>query len=367
MIWQGEGFPLRSLVVNKIDRNTLSPARNALSATPPLPAAALAAGSAVTAFAAGLFAYSFFVEPQRIDLEELTLLIPNARGRLPVEGLRILHLSDSHFQGKGWREQPKINRIRRLTEGLDYDLLIHTGDFIHYDSGLETAMALLDVLPAPRLGRYAVLGNHDYAHYAMEEALPRMWKRWRGLEAEKGVPSWLWPARLPAFVRYVRHTPLDGRRSGHNDTGTLAFRLEEAGFHLLHNRSTRLTDPARTLDFVLAGVEDVTEADPRLEHTLDGIPAETPLLLLSHNPDILSHPAIERVDVVLAGHTHGGQIVVPFWGPAHTQSWHLQRSQVAGYFRRGRTHVYITRGVGEGIPLRLNAPPQIALITLLPE
>jgi hypothetical protein len=89
-----------------------------------------------------------------------------------------------------------------------------------------------------------------------------------------------------------------------------------------------------------------------------------PVVLLSHNPDILASPQIDRVDLVLAGHTHGGQIRLPLWGPAHTQTEHLARAEVSGYFQRGRTHVYITRGVGEGIPLRFGAGPQIALITV---
>ena len=94
------------------------------------------------------------------------------------------------------------------------------------------------------------------------------------------------------------------------------------------------------------------------------IPDGAPVVLLSHNPDIIASPQLPRVDVVLSGHTHGGQIVVPFWGPAHTQVEYLPRENVSGYFRQGRTHVYISRGLGEGIPLRFRAGPQITLIHL---
>ena len=121
------------------------------------------------------------------------------------------------------------------------------------------------------------------------------------------------------------------------------------------------------MDIYLAGVDDVSEGHPRLARSLAGVPAEAPVILLSHNPDILESSQMGRVDVVLAGHTHGGQIVLPLWGPAHTQSQHVSRDHVSGYFRRGRTHVYITRGIGEGFPLRFGAGPQIALITVVAE
>ncbi len=325
-----------------------------------------AAGALAAAAGAAALAYAYYVEPRRISLERLTFELPSGYGRIPPQGLRILHLSDSHFRNEPRREEPKIERIARLTQGLEYDLLVHTGDLIHYDSGLETAFRLLDVVPRPRLGSYVVLGNHDYTHYSMLMALPRMFVTWSKREREKGAPLWSMPLRAPGFVRYVRHTPLDGKRVGKNDVATLIRRLHEAGFTLLHNRVAHLLEPERGLDLYLAGVDDVTEGRPILGDTLHGVPEDAPLVLLSHNPDIIVSPQLPRIDVLLAGHTHGGQIVLPVWGPAHTQSWELKRNEVAGYFRRGRTHVYITRGIGEGIPLRFGAPPQIALITLLP-
>jgi predicted MPP superfamily phosphohydrolase len=71
--------------------------------------------------------------------------------------------------------------------------------------------------------------------------------------------------------------------------------------------------------------------------------------------------------LILAGHTHGGQVVLPFIGAAHTHSEHLQRREAAGYMMRDQTQVYVSRGIGEGIPLRFGARPQIALITVVGE
>jgi predicted MPP superfamily phosphohydrolase len=322
--------------------------------------------------ALGVFSYALQVEPLDIRLERLTVRLPEAAGRLPAGGLRILQLSDSHFHGgtRTRRELAKIERVRRLTAGLEYDLLIHTGDFIHFDGGLENVLRLLDAVPRPRLGAFGVFGNHDYTHYAMEAALPRMWRTFRTQERQRDQQR-TFPARLgaaatrwPRYVGYVRNTPLDGRRTGSNDADRLTAALTQWGMTILHNRSRRLAEPVRDLDIYLAGVDDVLEGRPRLGDSIQDIPAGAPLILLSHNPDIIVSPQLPRVDLVLSGHTHGGQIKVPFWGPAHTQVEHVPRCHVSGFFRQGRTQVYITRGLGEGIPLRFRAGPQITLIEI---
>jgi predicted MPP superfamily phosphohydrolase len=330
--------------------------------------AGLVGSALLAATGAGVTGYAVLHEPFNIELERLTVRLPNAAGRVPPGGLRILHLSDTHFMGRNRREHRKIARIRELTAGLDYDVLIHTGDFWHYEHGLANVLSLLNVLPRPRLASLAVLGNHDYTHYAMSEALPIMWRRFQTREAarrgERPLSPLAYPTHVARFVRYVRETPVDGRRSGSNDAGRLGKVLQARGFQILHNQSVHLCDDACGLDVFFAGVDDVVEGRPRIHHALDRVPPEAPTILLSHNPDILASPRIGQVDLVLSGHTHGGQIVLPLWGPAHTQAVELGRHEVAGFFRRGDTQVYITRGLGEGIPLRLGARPQFALITV---
>jgi uncharacterized protein len=334
-----------------------------------LGAAAVGAGLLATAGAAA-FGYALLVEPQNIGMERLDIRLPDAAGRLPKEGLRILHLSDSHFSGRQWRERGKIERVKRLVSDVECDLLIHTGDLIHYDSGLANLEELLDALPRPRLGSYAVFGNHDYTHYNMKEALPRMWRTFTAEDTERYARAnplqrgYLLASRWLRYIRYVRNTPLDGRRTGSNDIGALTTLLTKRGMHVLHNQVVHLHEPQHALDLYLAGIDDVYEGRPRLGETLDRVPPGATVVLLSHNPDIIASPRLDRIDLVIAGHTHGGQLVLPLWGPAHTQSAYLTRRNVAGYFWHGRTQFYITRGMGEGIPLRFNAKPQIALITL---
>lgn len=319
---------------------------------------------------AGVAGYAIFREPLHVRMDRLEITLPNANGHLPARGLRILHLSDTHFRGENWREQAKIDSIRRACAGLDYDLLIHTGDFLHYDSGLPNVLTLLDSLPRPRLGAYAVFGNHDYTTYSHKEMFRRSWARFQGKDERFKKPlSWVDRARL--FARFWYHfvnAPLDLKRTGHNDVATLEQELQARNIQTLHNRYIRLSHaPHRPdgVDIYIAGVDDVTEGRPHLYQALGEIPYDAPTILLSHNPDILQEPGIEQVDLVLAGHTHGGQVVLPWIGAAHTQSAFLRRAEVAGHLRRGKTQIYITRGIGEGIPVRLGAAPQITLITLL--
>ncbi len=347
-----------------------------------------AAGLAGAGLAAGVGAlgYAYFIEPQRIELERLTFRLPGAAGRLPAAGLRILLVTDSHFSGRDAREHAKIERVCRLVQGVECDLVIHAGDFIHYDSGLENVATLLDALPKPTLGSYGVFGNHDYTHYNMGAALPRMWETFSRLERARAAGAngvgrlMLAATRWLRYVRYVRNTPLDGRRTGTNDTAALTTLLAQHGMQLLHNRTVHLHRPAGPaqpgqqghlgdlpgpLDVYLAGVDDVFEGRPRLGDTLAPVPEGAPVILISHNPDIIASPRLDRVALVLAGHTHGGQLVLPLWGPAHTQSAYLPRRHVAGSFRHGATQFYVSRGLGEGIPLRFGARPQLALITLV--
>src|SRR5437764_368743 len=89
----------------------------------------LLGGASVLASIGGAIAgYAFFHEPLQVRLDHLTIHLTNATGHLPPSGLRLLHLSDTHFRGADWREQTKIDCIRRACAGLEYDLLIHTGD-----------------------------------------------------------------------------------------------------------------------------------------------------------------------------------------------------------------------------------------------
>jgi predicted MPP superfamily phosphohydrolase len=335
---------------------------------------ALQGAGLLAGLGAGIAGYAFLHEPLTVRLDHQTIRLAKGRGRLPKRGLRILHLSDTHFQGQDWRELPKIEQIRRATAGLEYDLLVHTGDFLQDDRGVPNVLALLDALPKPRLGGFAVFGNHDYMTYSHSQLLTRSWQHFREEESRNGNGHThsLWD-RMFALLRfgyYFLHVPFDMKRTGSNDIVGLEAALRARGIEPLHNRSVHLCydgGPDERVDIHLAGVDDLVEGVADVREATSCAPDDCPLILLSHNPDVLWEDGVERACLVLCGHTHGGQIVLPIFGAAHTQSVHLRRHEVAGHLRRGETQAYITRGVGEGIPIRFGATPQVTLITVLPE
>ena len=329
---------------------------------------------AVAGLGAALGGYAFLYEPFDVRTERLAVRLLRDRAGVPREGLNILHLSDTHFRGADRREHAKIEQVRRATAGEEIDLLIHTGDFLHRDSGLDNVLALFDSIPKPRLGAYAVTGNHDHVFYNMRSAPQYSWRLFRAREAKNGGSNGALNSSekvkfsgeglgdLYRFGRYLLSNRFDGEPAGENDIGRLRRALEERGMQFLDNRAVQLGETG----VYLVGIEDLMEGQPDLDGSLAGVPQDAPMVLLSHNPDIIEAAAAGRADLILAGHTHGGQIVLPLIGPTYTQTEQLSRGEASGYSRRGKTQVYVHRGLGEGVPVRFGAPPHVTFIRLLP-
>ena len=122
--------------------------------------------------------------------------------------------------------------------------------------------------------------------------------------------------------------------------------------------------------FWLAGVDDPVEGLPipelAIPESIRNVPHE-PIVLLCHAPDyvddLLPTPAGRALSLMLSGHTHGGQIRIPFIGPMALPP--LGRKYIEGWFRFGSLQLYVNRGLGAvGVPVRFNCPPEIALLTL---
>ena len=114
----------------------------------------------------------------------------------------------------------------------------------------------------------------------------------------------------------------------------------------------------------VAGVDDLTEGEPRLTQALDGRHPAEPALLLSHHPDCFFAASQMSVDLTLSGHTHGGQINFFGWSPIR----HSRLGYHAGLYAERGCRLYVGRGVGATvIPLRVGAPPEIPLLRFLVE
>jgi predicted MPP superfamily phosphohydrolase len=314
------------------------------------------AGAAVAA--AGIAANGLLIERVRVELVRYDLAV--RKPGLPPGGLCILHLSDLHCRPGGRVQDLKLARLRRLLAGESYDLVALTGDLINTADGLPALLAFVNEL-RPRLGVFAIPGNRDYWESSLsaifQESSPEAGERqWRSLGASV--------RRLREFGRTValnRHTRLQVRS---NNALAMLAALEERGVQPLVNRAVHIGVGGS--DFWIAGVDDATHGKPDLAAALSSVPEGTFLLLLAHNPDIWLDRMVHRADLVLSGHTHGGQIYLPFVGAVYTGASHLSRKRPTGWFTRGNTRMFVSRGVGESLPFRLAAPPQVALIRLIP-
>lgn len=311
--------------------------------------------------AGGLF-YAYFIERAQIRLDRFTVEID--KPGLPPAGVTILHLSDLHCRAAEWVQTIKLARLRRMLAGEQYDIVAFTGDLIHDMAGLPTALAFLGEL-RPRLAAFSVPGNRDYWISSFRALLDRDDERTGA--GRIPVPS-IW-AQIKGTMRRLRgyfdrvshnqHSLLQWRR---NDLPAMHAALASVEVQPLINRAQHVSQAG--VDLWVAGLDDMNTGRPDLDAALAGAPEGALLVLLSHNPDAWLDPRACRADLVLSGHTHGGQFRMPVFGALYRQGTHLSRRQAAGWFRRDRTHLFISRGLGESFPLRFGAPLQAVLIQL---
>jgi predicted MPP superfamily phosphohydrolase len=228
--------------------------------------------------------------------------------RLPAafDGFRILHLSDVHFR----EPSPRGWLMLRAAEQVAPDIIVITGDLVCASRGMREAHGLLRLL-ARRWPTYVVLGNADL----------------RTARADALAGSW---SALGARVLVNQGAPVerDGER------------------------------------IWLAGVNDSHTGRDFLEGALAGAGEGEFVIALSHSPDLALRPGVEAVDLILAGHTHGGQIVLPYLGPLYARC-RLGTRYASGLHRLNGTQIFDSRGAGSTrLRLRLHCPPEAAVITL---
>jgi predicted MPP superfamily phosphohydrolase len=263
------------------------------------------------ASAGGLALYAGEISRHELTIEHHTIQL----SRLPdaFRGMRIVQVSDFHYED--YTEPFFLREMVRAINRLRPDMVLLVGDFVSFGPlprsvarrGAPACAAILSAIECPL--RYASLGNHDYVvgpHYVA------------GPLRENGIPVLI----------------------------NSAIALERDGQRLW-----------------LAGLGSVCEhgADP--PRAIPRAVAKEPVILLAHEPDILPTIARYNVDLMLSGHTHGGQVRIPFLPPFHLPEYGIK--YVEGFFRYGPTQLYVNRGIGAvGLPFRFRCPPEITVITL---
>jgi len=249
-------------------------------------------------------ARSALTEPFRLTVEHHKIFLR----RLPrtFDGLRVVQLSDIHHSPFTSREQ--IERAVETANSLQPDIVALTGDYVSKERGYAAPCAELMGRLRARHGVFAVLGNHDH---------------------------WTDAALI-----------------------TDLFRAE--GITVLINQGIRFEKDGEAL--WLAGVDDTMVGLEDLPLALAGSKEAELKLLLAHNPIILRRAARAGVDLVLSGHTHGGQVTLR---PEKGASGRPRRRLLKGLGNLGETQIYVTRGLGTVVlPVRFGCPPEVSLLEL---
>ena len=252
-----------------------------------------------------------FIEPNRLIVRQETITIDNWPAEL--SGLRIALIGDVHT-GAWFIDDRKLQRIVELTNQQQPDLVVLLGDYMVSNSWHghrvepEVTAAALRNLKAP-LGVYAVLGNHDWWY--------------------------------------------NGNR--------VIQAFQQDGIHVLEGEVAEVK--WRDRSFFLVGIGDVWTRSQYFNQTLAKIPPTSNVIILTHNPDYF--PAIpQTVPLMLAAHTHGGQVNLPLIGRPIEPSDYGQR-YAAGHVYENGHHLFVTTGIGTSIlPVRFRVTPEIVVITV---
>lgn len=271
-----------------------------------------AGGAGLAASAVGGF--SSLIQPQLLKTRLYDLPIRDLPAGL--EGLRIAHISDTHY-GPFTALRYLYQAIERVN-ALEPDIVFLTGDYVHRTPLAIPAGVQLFTRIKARYGAVAVLGNHDH---------------WEGAEAVRAE---------------FRKTPIpliDNRRLFLGPEGLSEAPSEGA--------------------ICVAGVGDYWDDEVLVEEALADVPEDMPRLLLSHNPDVAETlGAKPRVDAMFSGHTHGGQVAFPGLGSPIVPSAYGQK-YAGGVCQGPICPVVVSRGVGMAVlPVRFRVAPEIGLITL---
>ena len=250
---------------------------------------------------AGVGAYGFFDERRAIGLTESVVSVSG----LPAElaGLRIGLLTDVHRSQ--WVSADDVDHGVQLLMAAKPDLIVLGGDYVTWGERAYVTPAAESLAPlsAPH-GVFAILGNHDDDH------------------------------DMPAA-------------------------LKEHGVDVL--KDARTTIFIRGQEVTLAGIRFWTKRGRDIATVVDNAPGT--VILLAHDPRRLTEAAALNIPLVLSGHTHGGQVVLPMLGAVAAQKFPV----VYGVARQQRTTLFVSRGLGTVyVPVRVNCPPEVAVLSLMP-
>ncbi|EPP36567.1 calcineurin-like phosphoesterase family protein [Chlamydia psittaci 10_743_SC13] len=308
-----------------------------------------------------IFSWANFIEPNQLKISRLIWKLPKKYAYL--HGLRIVHISDLHFQ----KSMPNrfLKKISKKIASLSPDILIFSGDFIcrsqlEHRGRLE---AFLNSLHAP-LGIYASLGNHDYQEYVSRniqgniDIIPRS-KSQSLRRAYVSITQGLFGSNHYRFAEGLQ------QQAPHTE---LMHLLKNTPVRLLHNESYQIPDMIN-----IVGLGDLFTKQFHPQHAFTNYNPTLPGIILSHNPDTAYSLENYPGDFIFSGHTHGSQIWFPWPKIANKTLSKISGLEnphlVRGLFllSEGKKQLYVNRGLGGLKRLRFLSPPEICLLRCIYE
>lgn len=259
-----------------------------------------------------------------------------------LAGLKLLHVSDLHAGAPGLNDTA-IHKFIAAVPQLEPDLILFTGDMVDKKKDLSPYLDLLSRLEAP-LGKLAVLGNHD--HGLWKTAIQDTFNRLTGRSRLK---------KTVIAESEVTMTVSRDRRL-----------LERAGIRLLENECVSLD--YKGVDIQVCGIDELQYGLADLGRVIAQLDQKAPLrILLSHAPEALLLIGEGDFQLVLAGHTHGGQICLPHPTRGKLPLSYSGSDYADGFHFFPGTAMHVSRGVGTTlVPMRLLSRPEITLLELVP-
>lgn len=274
-----------------------------------------AAGSILTlsAATAGGYYYAKEIEPRLLELNKIKIQHPD----IPVgfDQFKMVQFSDTHlgFHYKLNQLTKIVNRINKL----DPDVVFFTGDLMDEPNKYQNSEEIIPILSNIRskFGKFSIYGNHDHGGY-----------------------------------------------------GTDLYRdiMSNSGFTLLQNdhQQIQLLDGS---SIHIVGLDDAMLGKPDIETAVSGIPKESYKILLAHEPDLATSAVQYGIQLQLSGHSHGGQVKIPFFGPLITPPF--SELYYEGFYELEHLNndltLYVNRGIGTTrLPFRFLSKPELTLLTL---
>ena len=259
--------------------------------------------------------------------------------------LSIVHISDLHVRSGDAR----LHRVQKAAlSGLKPDLLCVTGDMCEKVKDIPILVDLLKAV-TPRLGTFVVLGNHEH-----NAPLPFHLKE----QHKKG-----WRKAIGQLLHVVApNITSDGDDEGH----AMAEALRDAGITVLHNQGQRVHAGGLNGSLWIAGCDSAWAGHADMSAAMRGRRPNEACLALIHEPDLAFDARALGADLILAGHTHGGQVRLPLFGSPYTLRMDPRILIAAGFQHIEEGLLHITAGLGHTIPLRFGCPPEVVWLDCEP-